>query len=67
MKNQTNTRNQKLVFCSDICFNSVVVDEDHQGDAYCSDCMTDERLKETDPELYETVQKELARFEKYTA
>lgn len=49
----------KLVFCADCIWASVVVKEDHCGDAYCTDCMTDERLKETEPDLWNKIQNDL--------
>ena len=42
----------KLEACSDCYENTVVAAEDHEGSSYCADCMTNERLEETQPELY---------------
>ena len=48
----------KLENCSDCYDNTVVVAEDHEGSAYCTECMTQDRLKETQPNLYARALKE---------
>ena len=49
--NQT-AENLKTVDCSDCMNNGVTVVESHTGEAYCTKCMTNERLQKTQPELY---------------
>jgi hypothetical protein len=55
---KTNER-LRLEDCSDCYENTVVVEEDYKGSAYCSDCMTLNRLKETQPKIYRQALKEI--------
>lgn len=47
----------KIVNCQDCFTFDVVVKESHFGNAYCTECITLERLKETEPELYNEAMK----------
>jgi hypothetical protein len=51
-----------LVKCNDCMTDSVAVAESHTGNAYCTGCMTNERLKETQPELYIKAMQEVIYF-----
>jgi len=49
----------KLEPCSDCYENTVVVDINHEGSAYCMECITPERIKETQPKIYAQAIKEI--------
>ena len=48
----------RLEVCFDCYVNTVVVEENYEGSAYCTDCMTNERLKIQNPEIYAEALKE---------
>ncbi len=62
MKNQE--PQLRLETCYDCYVNSVVVEETHEGSAYCTECMTNERLKETKPKLYKKAMKGIKDYTK---
>ena len=65
MKKVIDIMKLKLEACSDCYENTVVVSENHEGSAYCTDCMTNERLKETQPKIYkEAVRETLTKKQK---